>query len=356
MKVLLETSPLQNAHSGRGIGAYTRQLLRALRELASAQYPLVLQATHELSGPVVAPERDFDLIHYPYFDLFFHTLPAQHALPFVVTVHDVIPLLFPKHYPKGIKGTWRFWQQKRALQHAAMVITDSVASKRGIERHLGIPASRIRVVPLAGNPDLKELSESQSRRYVTDLQLPDKYVVYVGDINYNKNLPTLLLALTQLPSDLHLCVISRTFSNTAIPEGQQLAQIIRDNNLSERVHLLDIPGDKLSLFSAVLQQSVALVQPSLWEGFGLPVLEAMQAGTVVVSSQAGSLPEVTGDAAIVVEPTLIGLVKGIEQALKLRGEKRRDLLEAGRQQAARFRWQATAQQTYRVYQEVLETV
>lgn len=356
MKVLLDTAPLQNASSGRGIGAYTRELLSSLRELASIEHPLVLQATHELSQPVIEPENEFDLIHYPYFDLFFETLPKTHKLPFIVTIHDVIPLLYPRQYPKGVKGSIRLWRQKKRVQQAALIITDSEASKKGIQTKLGIPAQKIRVIPLAGNSQIKELSESQARRYAEKLDLPGKYIVYVGDINYNKNLPVLLLALTQLPDDLHLCVISRTFNNTDIPEGQQLAKIIKDNNLSSRVHLLDIPAGNPSAFSAVLRQSEALVQPSLWEGFGLPVLEAMQAGAVVVSSNAGSLPEVVGDAGILVEPTLIGLVSGIEEAVKLRGEKRQALLEAGRQQTKKFSWQMTAQRTYQVYLEVLESL
>jgi glycosyltransferase involved in cell wall biosynthesis len=351
----METSPLMNANSGRGIGAYTRELLKALRALSSDEFPLRIQATHELGHTVIAPENDFDLIHYPYFDLFFSTLPAKHELPVVVTVHDVIPLLYPKHYPPGIKGRLRFWKQKQSLQQAQLIITDSFASKDGIVKHLGIPANRVRVIPLAGNPAITEPADTSARRWVEQVALPKKYIVYVGDINYNKNLPTLLLALTQLPQDVHLVVISRSFQNTAIAEGQQLAKIIEENEIEPRVHVLQVPGDEPEFFSSILQQSVALIQPSLWEGFGLPVLEAMQAGAVVVSTDGGSLPEVVGDAAIMVEPTLIGIVTGIEKALTLRGEKRQELIEAGRKQVSKFSWEMTAKQTYQAYQTARDT-
>jgi alpha-1,3-rhamnosyl/mannosyltransferase len=244
-------------------------------------------------------------------------------------------------------------RQKWAIKKAAAVITDSQASKEGIVSKLDIPSNQVYVVPLAGNPAITELSESQARRYETQLELPKKYIVYVGDINYNKNLPALLLALTQLPEDLHLCVVSRTFGNKSIPEGQRLANIIRENDLEERVHQLDIPQDAPQMLSAVLQQSVALIQPSLWEGFGLPVLEAFQAGAVVVSSNTSSLPEVAGSAAIFTEPTIIGLVTGIERAMKLRGDDRQNLIELGRQQARRFSWTKTAQLTYQVYEDVV---
>jgi len=353
MRVLLNTSPLTDGNNDRGIGLYTRQLLAALRDFSPDGESLVMQATHEFQETIISSQRDFDLVHYPFFDFFFATLPTDHKLPFVVTIHDVIPLLFPKEYPSGIKGGVRLLRQKWAIKKAAAVITDSHSSKEGIINTLGIPANLIHVVPLAGNPAIVELSESQARRYEAQLQLPKKYIVYVGDINYNKNLPVLLLALTQLPEDLHLCVVSRTFGNESIPEGQRLSNIIRENDLESRVHILDIPRDAPQMLSAVLQQSVALVQPSLWEGFGLPVLEAFQAGAVVVSSNAGSLPEVAGSAAIFTEPTIIGLVTGIEKALKLRGEDRQNLIELGRQQARKFSWSKTAQLTYQVYEEVL---
>ena len=354
MKILLNTEPLLDGNSGRGVGMYTRQLLAALRDLSPDDQTLVIQATHELSEKVVSPELSFDLLHYPYFDFFFSTLPTDHKLPFVVTVHDVIPLLFPKNYPPGIKGWARFQKQKWALKKAAAVITDSQASKDGIIEKLGIDAQKVFVTPLAGNPEVQELSQSQARRYEAKLNLPSKYIVYVGDINYNKNLPVLLLEMTQLPETLHLCVVSQTFSNTQIREGQHLAQIIRDNDLEDRIHVLDIPREQPQQLSAVLRQSVALVQPSLWEGFGLPVLEAMQAGAVVVSSNAGSLPEVAGDGAILTPPTLIGLVTGIEKALKLRGDDRQQLINQGTTQSKKFSWEKTAQLTYQVYQEVLE--
>ena len=157
MKVLLDTTPLLDGNSGRGIGTYTRHLLTHLRQLPRNE-PLVVQATHDLDLPVISPEESFDLVHYPYFDLFYATLPRNHKIPFIVTVHDVIPLLFPQHFPKGVKGTLRFYAQKWKLQQAAKIITDSEASKKGIMAKLGIPGSSIRVIPLAGNPEIQELS------------------------------------------------------------------------------------------------------------------------------------------------------------------------------------------------------
>ncbi len=230
MRVLLDTSPLLNANETRGVGTYTRELLRALRSLSGLAEPLVVQATHEV-GVIQEPEKHFDLIHYPYFDLFFSTLPPKAKLPAVVTVHDVIPLVFPQQYRPGIKGRVRFQRQKRRLRQAEAVLTDSEASKRDIRQHLGIAENRLFVVPLAANPDLAEPTEYLQQKVKQDLSLPGKYALYIGDINYNKNLPTLLLALTQVDPSIHLVVVSQTFNNVAIPEGRIISEVIARNDL-----------------------------------------------------------------------------------------------------------------------------
>lgn len=354
MQVLIDSSPLLGKSGARGIGTYTRNLISYLRLLAKNKHlDLQVDALHELGDQASAATVRHDLLHYPYFDFFFNTLSGSHSAPFVVTVHDVVPLIYPQHFPPGIKGKLRFQIQKRNLKNAQLIITDSQSSAEGIVEHLDIALSKIRVVPLAGNPEITALSDSQARRYAQQLDLPNNYFVYVGDINYNKNIPTLLLALTQLPSHVHLCVVSRSFNNTQIEEGQVIAKTIEDNALAERVHVLDIPPDEPSKLAGVLQRSIALVQPSLWEGFGLPVLEAMQAGTVVVSSNAGSLPEVAEPAAIMVDPNLMGLVQGMEEALSIRGEDRQQLIEKGKKQANKFTWEETARKTYQVYEEAL---
>lgn len=348
MKILLDTSPLLNLNSGRGVGTYTRELLAALRQEVEKTDVEIL--TSETAGS----KQSYDVIHYPFFDLFFHTLPLPGKQPVIVTIHDVIPLVFPEQYKPGIKGTLRFWMQKRSLSQVSAVITDSESSKRDIVKYLGVPNHDVYVVPLAASPLLEPVSEYLVRKNLESLDLPDTYLLYIGDINYNKNLPTLLLALTQLPEDVHLCVVSRSFTNTSIPEGQQLSRLIKENDLSSRVHVLNVPNGDFELLASVIAKARCLVQPSLYEGFGLPVLEAMQVGTIVVSTNGGSLPEVNGNVAIEVEPNIAGLTRGIEQALKLRGDERQSLIDAGRKWASQFTWGKTAQLTLEVYQKVYQ--
>lgn len=350
MRVHLDTSPLTSGHAGRGIGTYTRELLQGLRDLAQRREDLIITSSQDEEGTTTVP----DVVHYPFFDLFFATLPWKRTAPTVVTIHDVIPLVFPEQYPPGIKGKLRFLRQKKALQKVDAVITDSECSKQDIVRLLQYPEEKIHVVPLAASPALKPLNEYFAEKFTQPFELPAKYVVYVGDINYNKNIPTLLLALTQLPEDLHLVVVSRTFNNTAIPEGKRIHEIIEANNLQERVHVVDVPTDRPELLAGVLTEAKCLVHPSLYEGFGLTVLEALQVGTVVVSSNASSLPKVTGDAAIMVEPTIIGLVEGIEQAVRLRGDDREAWIARGQKWAKQFSWNKTAEQTLAVYEGVVK--
>lgn len=349
MKILLDTTPLATASSARGIGTYTRQLLRVLRQLSPSGEPLEVDSTLEV-GPGKIRWQDYDLVHYPYFDLFFSTLPRKPKLPVVVTVHDVIPLVFADHYPPGIKGRLRFWRQKRRLQSVEAVLTDSESSRSDIRKYLGIAEDRLYVVPLAASEDLVPPSEYMCQKIKQELDLPSKYVLYIGDINYNKNLPTLLLALTQVAPDIHLCVVSTTFNNTSIPEGREIAQVIAKNNLESRIHVLTIPKEETDALAAVIALSRCLVQPSLYEGFGLPVLEAMKVGTVVVSSNTGSLPEVAGEAAILVEPTIAGLSDGITAAMALRSQQRQDWIQRGQKWAQQFSWERTARETLAVYQ------
>lgn len=355
MKILIESSPLLGASGSRGIGTYTQELIIALRQLDTGKEPLLVQATHELGHLPDAPEEQFDLIHYPYFDFFFDTLPPQHKLPSVVMVHDAIPLLFPRQYPPGIKGKLRFWKQRKALKNATLVLTNSEVSKQDIQQHLQISPEKVRSIYLAGSSAIKPVSDSKRAEARKLLKLPDKYLVYVGDINYNKNLPMLLVVLTQLPKSVHLCVVSRAFNNIEIPEGQLLAKTVADNEIQDRVHVLDIPKDQPELLSGVLQESLCLVQPSLYEGFGMPIIEAMQAGTVVVSTDTGSLPEVAGTAAILCEPKINSMTEALLEAIRLDPQQRKERIAAGKKNAQRFSWEKTAQQTYQAYKDAIES-
>lgn len=326
----------------RGIGVYTRQLAHFLEK--TGEVTLL---------PMGQKNTRADVIHYPFFDLFFPTLPFAPWNKVVVTIHDVIPLLFPEHYPVGKRGTIAFKRQKIALKFVSMVITDSHASARDIEEHLGVDSSRIAVIPLAAQPNIERPDQrvlNSARRKFT---LPKQYCLYVGDINYNKNIPQLIKMLKFLPDSVSLVCVGKNFVEQDIPEWKAIETQIALSNVADRTHLIpSIPSDNNQLLSALYAQALCYVQPSLSEGFGLPVLEAMQCRTPVVSTNTGSLPEVCGEAAILVEPTAEAMAGGVSQIISASKTARQAIEKRGLLRAQDFSWEKTAAQTIAVYRKV----
>ena len=346
MKILIDTSPLDTGHAIRGIGTYTRLLTEHLEKRSDIS--AVRSGTQKAEG--FKP----DLVHYPYFDLFFSTLPILKKYPTVVTVHDVIPLIFPDKYEPGLKGRARFIKQKSALKNVQSVITDSESSKRDIEEHLGISSAKIHVVYLAANPELKKADETEIKRVKRKYKLPKNYVLYVGDINYNKNIPQLIKAARYLPQHVKLVCLGKSFIEEDIPEWHWIETQLALSNVEKKVKFLaDVPGGAVSDMAAIYSGALCYIQPSLYEGFGLPVLEAMQCQTPVVSTKTSSLTEVGGDYVTYVDQEAESIAKGINQVLGLSKTKRQKRIKAAFRWNQTFNWDKTAQETVSVYRKVL---
>jgi alpha-1,3-rhamnosyl/mannosyltransferase len=341
--VKLDTSPLQSGHEHRGIGLYTKLLAAELAKDTS----ITLATDTSTAIP--------DIIHYPFFDFFFDTLPVRKNAPTVVTIHDVIPLQFPNQYKPGLKGTLRLWKQKLALRTVAAVITDSQASRQAIEKYLYVPADRIHVTYLAGNPEIKPVSAALLDTYTAKYALPSTYLLYVGDINYNKNIPELLKMIAKLPEKYSLVLAGKNFTPQPIPEWHAIEDTVAHYHLADRVTFLADLGDNPSqTLSALYQQAYAYIQPSLAEGFGLPILEALQVGTPVLCSNTTSLPEVGGTVAVYSEPTAEYLASTFMNTIALWQDS--DLAQFRTQAATwikTFSWQKTAQQTRQVYESIV---
>ncbi|KKT98062.1 MAG: Glycosyltransferase [Microgenomates group bacterium GW2011_GWB1_45_17] len=143
---------------------------------------------------------------------------------------------------------------------------------------------------LAGNPLLHATPKTDVDAVLKKYNIPEKYLLYVGDINYNKNLPALLRAFSTLSQNLHLVMVGRSLNNIEIPEGRWIHDTIQEKGIAQRVHLLtDIPKHPATELAALFTGASAYVQPSLYEGFGLSVLDAMQCGALVISSTGGFL-------------------------------------------------------------------
>ncbi len=343
MNIRIDTSPLANSNAVRGVGRYTRELVQSLQALGSS---------HSFFTSENSPDT-VDIVHYPFFDFFFATLPFFKKAKTIVTIHDVIPLLFPKHYPMGIRGRLRFLRQRLALRSVSHVITDSEVSKRDIVDHLKISSEKVSVVPLAAGQDIKRPLQPVLDAVRKKYNLPKNFVLYVGDINYNKNLPFLIHVMKKIPTHT-LVFVGSSFNNTQIPEGRAIHSTIESLGMQKRVRCIDnVVGENATDLPAIYALASVYVQPSLYEGFGLPVLEAMQCKTPVVCSKAGSLPEVGGSAALYFHPMEEQDCKdAIMKVLRASGTVRARMVRKGVEQAEQFTWKKTAQNTLSVYESV----
>src|SRR3989344_4112779 len=193
MKVAINTTPLKSAHKNRGIGYYTYNLIENLKKDKSVQIQTFINADEV---------KDVDIVHYPWFDFFFHTLPLRKIAPTIVTIHDVIPLIFNDNYPVGIKGKANFFLQKLALKNCQAFITDSQFSKKDIINYLKIKEEKINVISLAEDTDFRILNENKRLLIKRKYTLPDRFVLYTGDATWVKNLPFLIEGFRALKKDL----------------------------------------------------------------------------------------------------------------------------------------------------------
>lgn len=346
LHLLIDTSPLENANAIRGVGVYTRLLVAELEKRSELQ---VFTQPKSLKG------QQIDLIHYPFFDLFFPTLPLHKKTKTVVTIHDVIPLVFPKAYRPGLKGSFQLQRQRLALQSVSAVITDSLASKGDIMKYLKVPEERIQVIYLAANPDLKASDPEEVTKVARKYHLPDKYILYVGDINYNKNLVQLIKSLRFLPDDLHMVCVGKNFYPQSITEWKAIETQIALSNVEEKIKFItNLEQGAVKDLAAIYGGAIAYVQPSLYEGFGFPILEAMTCKTPVVSTQNSSLVEIGGKFVQYVQTDAESIAEGVKEVLGWPVAKRQQWVDEAWRWSQNFSWSKTADQTVAVYQSVVK--
>src|SRR3989344_6279151 len=286
MNIALDLSPIESKdsvnHRVRGTGFYTKNLKEALLKYFPENKYTFFTRGNKLP-------KNTDLVHYPYFEPFFLTLPIFPSFPFVVTVHDLTPLVFPKNFPKGIKGDIKWQLQKGRLKKARRVIADSLSSGKDIARYAGIEEDKIDVVYLASDEKFKkkELSKEEVYKLRKKYNLPENFALYVGDVTWNKNLPRLVEAAKKSRIPLVMvgkALISEDFDKNN-PWNQDLITV--QNNVKEDKNII-LPGfvetaDLVQIYNL----ATFLIMPSLYEGFGLPILEAMACGCPVVASKEG---------------------------------------------------------------------
>jgi glycosyltransferase involved in cell wall biosynthesis len=350
MRIALNIKPLNSLHANRGIGQYTDLLVSSLKTYDRKNTYFFFEDT--LQDKV-------DIIHYPYFDIFERTLTISNNTKTVVTIHDLIPVKYPTHFPSGVRGTINWYMQKRSLRNVSAIITDSNASSKDIIKYINIPKNRINVVHLAVSPLYKRLSTEELKKCkLTEYNLPEKYILYVGDVNWNKNIPSLfksfsLLKQNKVFSDLHLVLVGAAFIDKNLTESQEIQQIIKKNHIEDFVKMLGfVSQDNLV---GIYNKAFLYVQPSFDEGFGLPPLEALTCGIPVVVANSGSLSEVIGNAGMYFDPYSVkDMANVIRNALLNSDAETKRKAELGLQRARLFSVKKFAEKTIHVYETVNE--
>jgi glycosyltransferase involved in cell wall biosynthesis len=344
MKIAFCTSPLSNSHSVRGIGMYTKNLLESLKQLPDLQI-------QEFSN--ISEIKEADIIHYPFFDLFEKSLPNQKRIPTVVTIHDVIPLVYPESYPLGIKGLFNNFLQKMSLKNVAAIITDSQSSKEEIIKYLKMPENKIFPIALAPAKKFYRISDNKILEGIkVKYSLPQKFVLFTGNVNWNKNL--LNLTEAAIKSNIDLVLIGKSFeekNNLDHPEMRNFKKFLEHYSVNSKVHMLGFVEDQDLV--VVTNLASALLLPSFAEGFGLPILEAQICGVPVVTSNISSMPEVAGKGAILVDPNSVENISQAISKILSDGEFRKNLIEEGFRNVKKFSWGKVAQETFEVYVKIL---
>ena len=280
-------------------------------------------------------------------------LPLRKMCRYVVTIHDLVPLFFPELVPKKHLLFFKLFI-KRAAQTADAIITDSEHSKQDICRYLKVSDEKVRVIHLGYTPlPLPQNAEEQRQRLFEQHGIRQPYLLFVGVIEPKKNLERLLEAFALLRQERRI----DDGVQLVIAGGkgwfcEQLEQNIAALRLERSVVLTGfMPDDALPLLYSGAE---AFVFPSIYEGFGLPVVEAMAHGVPVITSNVSSLPEIAGHAGLLVNPVeAASIAAGIETVLT-HPEQRDAMKIAGRLHAQQFSWPRTAEATYRVYQDVFQ--
>jgi len=362
-----------------GIGTYIRSLVQALSRVDAANRYTVVTGPGEVRVWGALPENfrvsvyagdDHAYVDHLRFPLFLRRLkpdlvhiplnrvPLLMIRPYVVTIHDMVNLFYDEQKLSALHMSLRRFRFRRGLTRASRVIAVSEATRRDVENLLGVPSGHITRVYNAPDPAFLQRDradgEEERRRIMERYQIDRPFLLYAGAIRHHKNIPRLVeafavlreqLAAHPVYGDLRLVIIGDTIS-----QYPAVRQAMVKSKVENAVRFLGfVPFDTLRCF---YESAAAFIFPSRHEGFGLPPLEAMACGTPVVTSNVSSLPEVAGDAAVLVNPgNVFDIARGIRDALTdepLRAE----LVRRGRVQAARFSWERSAREVLAIYQDV----
>jgi glycosyltransferase involved in cell wall biosynthesis len=356
-----------------GIGTYVRNLLRHLARIDQSTDYVVLcgegdtatveklgvnfRAVPEKSRPYSVREQltvpfdlrreRVDLFHAPHY-----VLPPLTPCPAVVTIHDCIHLRFPQYLPNRVAYAYARASLWIATHRSHRILTVSEASKRDILRYFRVPEKKIDVIYNAiderfGQPPNPEEMERVRERY----QLDDPFILYAGNIKPHKNLERLIEAFHSLRRGGGFDTVRLLIIGDEISKYATLRRAVHRHKLHKYVRFFGFVPDET--LASLYRLASVFVFPSLYEGFGLPPLEAMASGTPVITSNVSSLPEVVGDAALLIDPYEPESIADAMRRVLTDAALRDQLRARGFQRAREFSWDRSVRRVREIYGEVL---
>ncbi|MBE3560622.1 MAG: glycosyltransferase family 4 protein [Ktedonobacteraceae bacterium] len=328
--------------------AFSYQIAAVPRLLAGNKH-LHKLAWEQWMAPAAAQRAGVDLYHIPYF-----APPLLMRTPTVVTIHDVIPLRLAAYRSSARVKTYTALIA-RAAARADMIITVSEHARRDIMDALTLPPERVRVTYEAAGEQYRPVSDpAELARVRARYGLSERYVFYLGGLDQRKNVPQLVRAFARvyrLLGDPNLQLfISGDPDRQRGPLFPDPRPVAAELGITRQVLCRFVEEeDKPAVYSA----ASLFVFPSLYEGFGLPPLEALACGAPVVCSNRTSLPEVVGDAAITVDPQECEALAEAMHRVLAHSALQADLRVRALEQAAKFSWRRTAEETLKIYEEIL---
>ncbi len=336
---------------------YTTHPARLQAQLAPVHHPRVRQirpAAAPLRIPFAMPAATrcdrIDLLHVTY------VAPPVGTCPFVVTVHDISYTRYPQFFSP--RDRWMLSTLvPMTMRRAACIITVSNHARREIVDRYGIAPARVAVTYEAAAEQFVPVADPAQRetvraRYGLPAAAAGRYFFALGNLQPRKNMARLIEAFARLRrhgdvDDVHLVIAGK-----AMWRESEVYAAVEQAQLTDRVHFVGYVADED--LPALYSGALAFVYPSLYEGFGLPPLEAMACGTPVICSNAASLPEVVGDAARLIIPTDVDGLAGALFALASDAGLRAALIDQGHHRAAQFSWRRCAEETLAVYRAALK--
>ncbi len=355
-----------------GIGTYVRNLLRHLSRIDSATEYVVLcrgegcgfveslgknfrpvpegapaySISEQFRVPLDLRREKIDLFHAPHY-----VLPPLVPCRSVVTIHDCIHLRFPQYLPNKLGYAYARSALWVATHRSNRILTVSEASKRDILKYFRVPPGKIDVIYNAIDERFNEPPTDEEMARVRErYQLLDPFVLYAGNIKPHKNLERLIEAFHALRRDglehVKLLIIGDEISKYAT-----LRRAVHRHKLHKHVRFLGFVSDKT--LACLYRLAGVFVFPSLYEGFGLPPLEAMASGTPVITSNVSSLPEVVGDAALLIDPYDPNAIADAIRRVLTEPALAEDLRQRGLARVKDFSWERSVARVREIYEEVL---